>query len=326
MPVRNEARWIARSVGAVLEQDYPFGRLEIVIADGMSDDNTIDILLNMRHTHPIRVVSNPQRTQAAGLNRAIAASQGDIIVRVDGHTVIARDYVRRCVTLLRETGAANVGGPIHPAAGDTPISRAIAAASKSRFAIPSAFRVSDAPQWVDTVYLGAWRREEFNRVGGFDERFAVNEDYEFNYRLRKAGGRIFYSPALCSEYQGPQTLAALAHQQFRYGSGKPRTLLKYPGSLQVRHLAAPLLVAWSLMGALISRYVDALTAAWLIGIMAYGAANLLCSFQLARRSRIGMQWFPAIFLTIHVAWGSGFWCGCIKLLLEHVRRRAGQSS
>lgn len=317
LPVRNEAAFIARSLGAVLAQDYPADRLEILVADGESDDGTPELIRSLPGGERVRIIANPARIQAAGLNLLIGEAHGDVLVRVDGHTIIAPDYVRACVDALRESGAWNVGGPMLPE-GTTPMGRAIAAAGRSPFAVPSAFHVSQAAAFTDTVYLGAWPRWVFERVGGCNEHVGVNEDYELNVRIRQAGGRIYLTPAIRSTYYGRQTLGALARQYWRYGRSKVRTLAAHPRSLRPRQLAAPALVAALALGgplALISRPIRLLFG---LLLFAYGAANLLASVQAAARSGWGLlPRLPAVFAAMHISWGAGFWRG----MLDAVSRK-----
>ena len=311
MPIRNEEDFIARSLGAVLNQDYPADKIEILIADGMSDDATLETIAALGGADRVRVIPNSARIQAAGLNAAIPQAKGDIIVRVDGHTVIAPDYVRQCVHALTTTDAQNVGGPMNPV-GITPMGKAIAAAGKSPFAVPTAFHVSQKAQYTDTVYLGAWRRELFDRVGLYDVTVNINEDYELNYRIRKAGGKVYFTPAIQSQYYGRQTLGALAKQYFRYGNIKTRTIRKHPASLKPRHLVAPLFVLGLVGGAVLGQ-APVLRALWLAGIFLYGFANLYFSLKVARQTEWQLFWrLPIIFLTIHLSWGLGFWVGLLK--------------
>lgn len=315
LPVRNEAAFIERCLGAVLAQDYPADRLEILVADGESDDGTPGIIRAMPGGERVRIVPNPARIQAAGLNLLIREAKGDVLVRVDGHTIIAPDYVRACADALRETGAWNVGGPML-ATGTTPMGRAIAAAGASPFAVPSAFHTSQRAAFTDTVYLGAWPRWVFERVGGYNEAFAVNEDYELNVRIRQAGGRIYLTPAIRSTYYGRQTPGALARQYWRYGQSKIKTLKAHPGSLRPRQLAAPALVAALALGgplALVSRPIRVLFA---LLVIAYTTANLLASLRVASRSGWGFfPRLPAVFATMHFSWGAGFWAGLGRSLL-----------
>ena len=227
MPVRNEAQYITRSLEAILAQEYP-GALEVLVVDGMSDDGTRDIVTNIAAENPqVRLLDNPGRLVAIGLDRGAARARGDIFVRVDGRAFLPPGYVRRCVQLLAETGAANVGGTQVPLA-DTVQGRAIAAAMASPFGVGTArFRFATRPQQVDTVYLGAWPRASFEQAGGFDESLVRNQDYEFNYRFRQAGGTILYSPELRVAYYGRPTLSALWRQYYDYGFYRLPNLLSH---------------------------------------------------------------------------------------------------
>jgi glycosyltransferase involved in cell wall biosynthesis len=307
MPIRNEEAFIAQSLGAILNQDYPQDRLEILIADGLSDDRTLDVIRSLPGSDRVRIIPNPRRTQAAGMNAAIPQARGEFILRVDGHTVIAPDYVRACVTALQTTRAENVGGPMDMV-GITPMGRAIAAASKSVFAVPGAFHVSQQAQYADTVYLGAWPRQVFERIGRFNEQVGVNEDYELNYRIRQAGGKIYFSPTIRSRYFGRQSLTALARQYFRYGRSKLKMLRAHPESLRPRQLTAPIFVAGLLAGIPLAAISPSAGIVWLSGILAYAALNLIFSISAARQTVWQLVWrIPLVFLTIHLCWGMGFW-------------------
>ena len=324
LPVRNEAAFIARCLGAVLAQDYPADRLEVLVADGESEDGTPDLIRALPGDERVRIVPNPARIQAAGLNLLIREAQGDILVRVDGHTLIAPDYVRACVNALRETGAWNVGGPMRPE-GTTPMGRAIAAAGMSPFAVPSAFHVSAAAAFTDTVYLGAWPRWVFDRVGGYNEHVGVNEDYELNVRIRKAGGTVYLTPAIQSVYYGRQTLGALGRQYRRYGQSKVKTLSAHPNSVRPRHLVAPALVAALATGfplAVFLRPIRFLTA---LLVLAYSAATLLASLDAASKSGWALlPRLPAVFATMHLSWGAGFWMGLVREGALRVRQAAAR--
>jgi len=311
MPVRNEEAFIARSLGAVLAQDYPPERIEMLVADGQSDDQTRAVIASLPGSERVRIIENPQRRQAAGLNAALQQACGDIIVRVDGHTVIAPDYVRQCVRALAESGAVNVGGRMR-ARGVTLMGQAIAAAGASRFAVPTAFHVSDQPQFTDTVYLGAWPRAALLAVGGFDERLRVNEDDELNIRLRRAGGSVYLSPAIRSTYYGRQTLRALARQYSAYGWDRTNTLKLHPGSLRWRQLLAPLFVAAMLLGGVFATVSARIRMAWSALLAVYALACLIASARVARRAgwRLAPR-LPLVFVTIHLAWGLGFWRGAL---------------
>jgi len=317
IPVYNEEAFIRRSLGAVLAQDYPADRMEILVVDGLSADQTVPMVESMAaQDRRIRVLTNPGRIQSLAMNMALDEARGDIIVRVDGHAIIAPDYISRCVYYLQTTGADNVGGP-QRFVGITPMGRAIAAAYRSPFSVPSRFTVSQQAEYVDTVYMGAWPRTVFERVGRFDGSLAVNEDYELNYRIRKAKGRIYLAPDIHSEYYGRQTLRALWRQFFRYGNWKFKVLVKHPASTRPRHLVAPAFVAALMGGAILAPISSAIKRLWKLVLVSYALVNGMASVWQARRDGWALlPRLPLVFACIHIAWGSGFWQQALRWLID----------
>ncbi|MEW6716789.1 MAG: glycosyltransferase family 2 protein [Chloroflexota bacterium] len=273
LPIRNEARYIQRCLNAVLAQDYPPDRLEILIADGMSTDGTRDIIqqvikkhnkiirehsshsLQKKNTFPnIQLIDNPQQIVPTGLNLGLQHARGEIIIRVDGHTVIAPDYVRQCVDALARSGADNVGGRMN-AVGENAFGRAVALATSSPFGVGGArFHYSDKEEWGDTVYMGAWPRSVFDAIGPFDEELVRDQDDEFNYRLRAAGGKILLSPRIKSEYTVRGAPRALWRQYFQYGYWKVRVLQKHPRQMRPRQFIPPLFVLALLLSLLLAPF------------------------------------------------------------------------
>ena len=285
MPVRNEARSIGVSLGAVLGQDYPSERLEVLVADGRSTDGTRDIVQSLQRTHPkVVLLDNAGGIVPTGFNIALRQARGDVIVRVDGHTEIAPDYVSQCVAELARTGASNVGGRM-AARGASPFGRAVAAATSSRFGVGGArFHYSDREEWVDTVYLGAWPRSVFDELGPFDEEMVRDQDDEFNYRLRESGGRILLSPRIRSSYEVRGSLKSLWRQYFQYGYWKVRVMQKHPGQMRLRQFVPPACVF-----ALPVSVAAALFGPWgwwpAVGVLGvYLLANLIASIVVARES------------------------------------------
>ena len=315
MPIRNEARCIARSLSAVLAQDYPADRLEVFVADGMSTDATREVIAHVAAAHPaiaVAVVDNPDRIVPTGFNRALARARGEVIVRVDGHTIVPPDYVRNCVAALRASGADNVGGRIEHS-GDGTAGRAIARARGSRFAGGSRFNYSRREEWVETVFLGTWPRRVFEWIGAFDEEQVRNQDDEFNYRLRSRGGQILLVPRIVSVCYTRNTFRALWRQYFQYGYWKVRVMQKHPRQMRPRQFVPPAFVS-SLLVSLVAAPIWA-PAAWLFGLAAasYAAVNLAVSLWSARGERWSVRLLvPAAYAVLHVAWGTGFLVGLVR--------------
>ncbi|MBI5957488.1 MAG: glycosyltransferase family 2 protein [Chloroflexi bacterium] len=322
MPVRNEESFIARSLGAVLTQDYPPDRLEILVVDGRSDDQTRSIVQALAENDSrVHLMDNPGRIQACALNIGIAAAQGEIIIRMDGHSIMTPDYVRQCVYFLHTSGAEVVGGPLRYI-GITTAGRTIAAAYGSPFSIPSRFRVSRTAAYVDTIYPGAWRRDIFERVGMFDESFRVHEDYEMNYRIRRAGGRIYLTPEIRFDYYGRQTIQALGRQFFRYGRDKARMLARFPASARPRHLVAPAFVLALGTGALLSPFSSPIAPLWALVLGSYTLANGIASVRESRRAGWRMlPRLPVVFATMHLCWGIGFWVEAVQIVTQRGKNK-----
>jgi glycosyltransferase involved in cell wall biosynthesis len=309
IPMRNEAACISGCLESVLANALPSGAtMEILVLDGSSTDDSAAIVARLAEGEPrIRLLPNPERLQAAAFNRGLAAARGRYLLRMDAHAWYAPDYIAECVRLLEQIGAGNVGG-VQQAAGNSWLTRAIAAAVSSRFAAGDArYRTATVPSFTDTVYLGAWRTATLRELGGMRTDWAVNEDYELNVRLRAAGGTVYLSPTIRSTYQVRSSLGKLARQYARYGFWKVRTLREHPGSLRWRQVVAPaFVVSLALTPWLVVHF-----GAWgLAHIALYGAANLAASMIVARRCGAAL-WpaLPIVFLIIHCSWGTGFLAG-----------------
>ncbi len=313
LPIRNEAAHIERTLAALLAQDYPAQRMEILVVDGMSDDATREIVSQFtmhNSSFTIHLLDNPRRIVATALNIGLAHARGDVIVRVDGHTEIAPDYVRRCVDLLQRTGADNVGGRMQPV-GQGAFGASVAVATSSPFGVGDGrFHYSADEEWVDTVYLGAWPREVFQRIGGFDEELVRNQDDEFNYRLRKAGGRILLSPLIRSHYVNRSTPASLWRQYYQYGYWKVRVLQKHPRQMQWRQFVPPLFVAGLLAGPPLGLLHPLFWTLWLSVVALYALVNLCASLWVAsRQGWRHLLHLPLVFAILHSSYGLGFLIG-----------------
>ncbi len=337
LPIRNEAHYIARSLRAVLAQDYPADRMEVVVADGMSTDGTREIVESMRDGSPrVQLIDNTDRIAPTALNAAIALARGEIIVRVDGHCEIERDYVRRCVEHLRNDGVDGVGGPLQTI-GESYVARGIAVAMSSTFGVgDSAFRtVKNKTMLVDTVAFPAYTRNIVERVGLFDEELARNQDDDYNYRLRKIGAKVLLAADVRSRYYSRSSIRSLWRQYSLYGYWKVRVMQKHPRQMRPRQFAPPLFVA-ALLLSLLAAPFSFILGTWFalpFGLApgCYVIANLAASASIAARRRDWpLFWLlPIAFAILHVSYGLGFLVGLIKFRNrwgDHDDRRSSRIS
>lgn len=313
IPMRNEAETIEALLDSVLAQDYPAECLEVLVVDGASSDDSARRVARRAARDPrVRLLENPRRIVPTALNIAIRAARGEIICRIDGHTRVAPDYVRIGVETLRRTGADNVGGRMDAVGGGW-FGDAVADATASRVGVGSYFHFGTEEREVDTVYLGMWPRAVFARVGLFDEELVRNQDDEFNYRLRKAGGRIVLNPAMRSWYQNRTDVAHLVRQYYQYGQWKVRVLQKHPRQMSWRHFVPPAFVA-GLLGLAAAATVSAV-AAWLLRAVSsiYLIAVLAAAVAASRhRGLRGVLATGLAFVCLHGSWGTGFLSGLVK--------------
>ena len=284
--------------------------VEIVVADGGSSDRTREIVRARADAEGrILLIDNPRRLQSAGLNRALAIARSTVLVRLDGHSFVGPDYLARCADLLERTGAAVVGGRMVARPGAGPTAAAIALATGTWWAAgPARFHRTGVAGDADTVYLGAFRREAVEDVGGWAEDVGVNEDFDLNYRIRRAGGRVHYEPDLEVGYRPRASFQALAKQYWRYGRSKATMARRHPASLRARQ-AAP--AALGLLG----------IAALLPGptgrrarslVVAHAAALALLASSRAGEPAAVRARLGGAALVMHWAWAVGFWSGVVR--------------
>lgn len=310
MPCLNEERFIEACLRCVFAQDYPRDRIEILVADGGSTDRTREILARlMTEDGRIKLIDNPGRIQAAGMNEAIRVARGEVIVRMDVHSEYAPDYVRKCIEVLDRTGADNVGGAAR-ARAKTAFQRALCAALGSPLGVGGAkYRSEENEGFVDTVSFGAFRRHVFEKVGLFDDRAITNEDAELNQRIVDAGGKVYLSREIVFHYFPRDSFRSLAKQYFTYGQGRARTLLKHRKLLTVRP-AIPFLMVVSGAALLATSAVQPVTP---FAFGAYALATAVEAVRVGRRegfSAIPIVW--GIFPVLHVSHGVGFAVGLVR--------------
>jgi cellulose synthase/poly-beta-1,6-N-acetylglucosamine synthase-like glycosyltransferase len=317
IPVYNEERYIQACLNSVLEQDYPRDRYEVIVADGGSTDRTRTIVEAFTATHPnVRLIDNPRRTQASGLNLGIRASRGEYIARQDGHAEWGPRHLRRSIELLVATGADNVGGRAD-GAGSGATGRAIARAMRSPFGVGGArFRYSTKVEDAATVFPGTFRRTALERVGLFDEAYPPHEDYELNHRIRESGGRVLFSPEIPTRYHVRESVSTLARQYFRYGRAKVRVARASPAVIRPYHLAAPSLVAAVPVLALCVVTGRGRRSAVGVGAL-YAAVCVAAGVRAGAGEPAAVRLrIPGVFVVMHVAWGSGFWVGIGEAMLH----------
>jgi glycosyltransferase involved in cell wall biosynthesis len=312
VPCYNEQDTIRPLLEAICRQTHPRQQIEVIIADGLSTDRTREVIAGFQRDCPdlsVILVDNPKRIIPAGLNRALETARGDIIVRLDAHSVPCSDYVTSCVKALEAGYGENVGGvwEIRPG-GAGWLARSIAAAAAHPLGVGDArYRLGGEAQVVDTVPFGAFRRSLVGRVGFFDETLLTNEDYEFNVRVRQAGGKIWFDPAIRSEYYARSDLVSLARQYWRYGYWKARMLRRYPGTFRWRQLAGIFVLSFFLLGVLAFWFA---WARWWFFIQSavYLLALLIAGVQIAARKKDPalVAGVPLAIACMHFAWGLGF--------------------
>ena len=303
VPVLNEERHLRDAVHMILGQDY-LGRLEVVLALGPSTDRTGEVAADLVAHHPrVRTVANPSGRTPEALNAAIAASTGEIVVRVDGHAEIPRDYVTTGVRELLRVGADNVGG-IMDAQGTGDFDRAVACAMRSPIGVGnSAFHVGGEAGEAETVYLGVFRRAALERVGGYDVHFARAQDWEMNHRIRETGGRVWFTPDLRVTYRPRGTLRALGKQYFHYGRWRRVVARHHEGTINLRYLAPPVMVVGT-TAALVTGFFW--MPAWLVPV-AYGVGITAGGLAITPGESVRTRALaPVVLGAMHWSWGIGF--------------------
>jgi succinoglycan biosynthesis protein ExoA len=318
VPCYNEQATIRQLLDAIYNQTYPKNEVEVVVADGLSTDDTRSVINDYQLNHPdlqIRVIDNIHRAIPSGLNRAIEAAQGTYIVRMDAHSLPNCNYIQNSIKGLKSGLGENIGGiwEIQPGSS-TWVAKSIAiAASHPIGAGDARYRIGGVAQEVDTVPFGAFHRDLIKKIGMFDETLLTNEDYEFNARIRQSGGRIWLDPSISSIYYARSTLSELAKQYWRYGYWKAKMLRKHPKTLRWRQILPPLFVL-----ALISLGILSLAwnlARWLFAfiVILYTIVILGIGIQMSlKHSRLSLIiGIPLATATIHFSWGMAFLWGLI---------------
>jgi len=312
VPARDEERSIGATLTALRRQLHT--DLQIVVVDGGSTDRTVAVVERHRAEDPrIELLDNPRQTIPAALNIALAAARGRWLVRMDAHSTVDETYVGTAVARLREGRWGGVGGR-KDGCGTTPAGQAIATALGSRFGVGgSVYHYGTSEQQVDHIPFGAYPTELARRLGGWDERLVANEDYEFDYRVRRSGAVLLFDPRLRISWQSRQTVRSLYQQYRRYGRAKLDVARLHPDSLRIRHLAPPLLVPYLAAAAAVAWRRPRLGTAL---VTPYAAGLTVASIRGARTldDPKARAYLPAAFLAMHVGWGIGMWSRALQLI------------
>lgn len=312
MPVRNESASVAHAIDSVLHQTYP--DVEILVADGRSVDDTASIVAELAARDPrVRLLDNPARGIAAGLNVGLGAARGEFVARVDAHATVNADYLLIGVDQLRaDPGLAAVGGQ-RAGVARTPTGAAVALALSSPFGVGDSINhYATEPQETDHASFGVYRTAVARAVGGWDPDLVVNEDVDFDFRILAAGYRILYDPRMIIRWHVRETVRDLGRQYRRYGRGKGAMVRKNgPRAVRLRHLAAPALVAeFTLAAALLAcrrpRGALAVAAPYLLAVGAATAVTWRHALGTGEADRARLTALPAAFVAMHTSWGLGF--------------------
>jgi glycosyltransferase involved in cell wall biosynthesis len=334
VPCRNEARYIERCLDSIVANDYPVDRFEVLVVDGMSEDETRKIVAAYQKRHQsVRLLENAKRITPVAMNIGIKNARGTIVAIMGAHTTYEKDYISKCVKFLHEYKADNVGGILKTVRGTkTSVGRAIALALSNLFgAGNSYFRIgSKEPRWVDTVFGGCYRKEVFEKIGLFNEDFVRSQDMDFNIRLTKAGGKILLHPEIVGYYYAEPNLRAFARHNFSDGIWAIYPLQFGGTFFRPRHLI-PLAFVLSLVGAVLLSIFFPVCLWLLLAIVGlYLAASVYFSLKIALRERRPGYLFlmPLVFLTRHIAYGVGSLYGLLKLLVSRRfwRKRRGEKA
>lgn len=331
VPVRNEEPHIAACLQSLLQQTYPQNAYEVLVVDGGSSDRSRQIVEEFeRNYESVRCLDNPAAIVPAAMNIGIRNAAGEFLLRADGHSFYPRDYIANCVKYLQETGADNVGGPCRTVPSDGSFgSRMVAAILTNPFGVgDSRFRTGSFEGFVETVPFGAFRRELFDRVGMYDEKLVRNQDNELNARIRRAGGKIYQTPSLTTEYHPVSSVAQLLKQTFRTSQWHVFSLRRNASSMRARHFIPAVFAV--LLGALLVCAFLSRFALFVLGALActYLFTGFYFSFRSRRNRELGITCvLPLACLTFHIAYGLGTIAGLRYLFMAPPSGpiRAGQA-
>ena len=317
LPVRNEERFITACVASIFAQDYPQEQMEVIFVDGCSEDRTVELLHEMQKAHPqIVVLHNPNRTVPYAMNIGIEKSRGEVIVRLDAHAEYPPDYIRLSVETLLTRECDNAGG-VFETRGRGFMGEAIAEMLKTPLGVGNAtYRLTQEDGYVDTVPFGCFRRELFERIGGFDERMTRNQDNELNFRIRKNGGKIYLNHNIRVLYYCRDTMRGIMKMGYMNGKWNVITMTLVPGSMGVRHFVPLAFVLSTIVLLLLTLVTRSLLFGGLLALEwgAYLLLDVFYAYTIAKEK--GWRFLPVeivLYPAFHFAYGFGSLCGIAAL-------------
>lgn len=319
----NEAEYIEKCLDSILHQDYPEDRYEILVADGLSTDGSSDIVRRYSRRYPqVTRLENPKRIRPAAMNVGIKHASGKIVIILGAHSTVPEDFISLNVQTLKTTSADCVGGTVETI-GESFTGKAIALGVSHPFGVGnSLFRYSKKAQYVDTVAFGAYKKEVFENIGLFDEELDTNEDYEFNYRLLKAGRKIFLNPEIQPCYYSRGTLSGLSRQYFRFGKEKVTVVYKYRGACPLRYRIPPLFILSLVITGLLGFFMKAFLYLFLGQLFLYLSVVLFVSLRLFfSYKKAYTVILPGVLIILHFSFGTGFLFGIVRRLFQKSKRR-----
>ncbi len=333
LPVRNEERYIAACVDSIFSQDYPAELMEVIFVDGRSEDRTVELLHRMQKEHEqIVVLDNPNRTVPYAMNIGIKASRAEVIVRLDAHAEYPSDYIRLSVETLLSCDCDNAGG-VFETRGRGFMGDAIAEMLKTPLGVGNAtYRLTQEDGYVDTVPFGCWRRELFERIGGFDERMTRNQDNELNFRIRKNGGKVYLNHNIRVLYYCRDTLRGIMKMGYMNGKWNVITMTLVPGSMGVRHFVPLCFVLSTIVLLLLTLLTHSMLFGGLLALEwgAYLLLDFFYSYTIAKEK--GLRYLPVeiiLYPAFHFAYGTGSLVGIMNLpkfiRAEREKRRGKQA-
>lgn len=313
IPCYNEERTIRKLLQAIHDQTYPVEQMEVIIADALSIDKTRERINEFIKEHPdlsIKLVENPQKKIPTAINLAVGEASGEIIVRLDAHSIPDSKYVQLCTEAIQADKGDCVGGvwEILPGAEGW-VARSISYAAAHPLGVGDAlYRFTNKSGEVDTVPFGSFRKSLFIKLGGFSEELLTNEDYEFYTRIRKQGGKIWLDPTIRCRYFARSSFSELVRQYWRYGFWKFRMLSKYPETLRWRQALPPLFVLVLFISLLASLFCKSCRFFLFWMILIYVCVLFLASITSAKKKNdfVLVVGLPLAIATMHISWGTGF--------------------